>query len=204
MRHTIINIGRQYGAAGLETANLVGSKLGIPVYDKELINQAAQRSGFSREFFEHRDEKRGFLNIHNIFGIGRSMGTAQNYINDNELFNIQSNVIREIAESGSAIFVGRASNYVLREFRCLDIFICAPLADRIRRIAERDSLSAAEAESLIAKTEKGRKEFYNFFSYGNWGEASDYDLCLNSSLLGIEGTADFIIGFGRKAGLIEP
>jgi len=204
MSDTIINIGRQYGAAGLEIARTLGEKLAIPVYDKELINEAASRSGFSREFFEHRDEKKGFLNVQNIFGIGRSMGNSQTFINDNELFKIQSAVMREIAGNGPAIFVGRASNYVLRDFRCLDVFICAPLPERVKRITGRDSLSAAEAEALIAKTEKGRRDFYNFFTYGDWGCASDYDLCIDSSLLGIEGTADYIIDFGRRAGLINP
>lgn len=201
MEHTIINIGRQFGAGGLQVADAIGARLGIPVYDKELISRAAEKSGFSEEFFEHRDEKRGFRLFQNVLSAGRT--NTQNYINDDALFRMQSSVIREIAEAGPAVFVGRASNYILRDMDCLDVFICAPLADRIRRVADRRGISDAEAETLIEKKEKSRRDFYNFFTFGEWGASSDYDLCVNSALLGIEGTADAIIGFGKNAGLIK-
>mgnify|MGYP002622148819 FL=1 len=201
MEHTIINIGRQFGAGGLQVAEAIGEKLGIPVYDKALISKAAEKSGFSEEFFERRDEKRGFRLFQNVLSAGRT--NTQNYINDDALFRMQSSVIRDLAENGPAVFVGRASNYVLRDMPCLDVFICAPLSSRIERVAERRGISAAEAEALIDKKEKARRDFYNFFTFGEWGSSSDYDLCVNSSLLGIEGTADYIIGFGKKAGLIK-
>lgn len=203
METTIINLGRQFGAGGLQIANNIGSMLGIPVYDKELITKAAERSGFSKEFFERRDEKKGFHLFQNILGIGRTTSLPQNYINDDDLFKIQSEVISEIAEKESAVFVGRAANYILRDRECLDVFICAPKADRIKRVAERLSLSPEEAEEMIEKKEKVRADFYNFFTFGEWGKSSDYDLCVNSSLLGIEGSAKFIIDFGRSAGIIK-
>lgn len=203
MQHTIINIGRQFGAGGLQIATYIGETLGIPVYDKELIGKAAEKSGFSKEFFEHRDEKRGFKLFQNMFGAGRTSGISHNYINDDSFFRMQCSVIREIAESGSAIFVGRASNYVLRDMRCLNVFLCSPIANRIKRVAERLNISASEAEALIQKKEKERKEFYNFFTFGEWGDSSNYDLCINSSVLGIEGTANYIVEFGKKAGIIK-
>ena len=203
MDRTIINIGRQFGAGGLEIASLAGEMLGIPVYDKQLICKAAQKSGFSEEFFERRDEKRILRFLQNIFSNGRVMGTGQNYLGDESLFKVQSAVIREIAEKESAIFVGRASNYILRDLPCLDVYICAPLPNRIRRIAERKGISPAEAENLIQKVEKSRREFYNFFTFGEWGGASDYDLCLNSSVLGIKGTAEYIVEFAKKAGIAK-
>ena len=203
METTIINLGRQFGAGGLQIANIIGSMLGIPVYDKELITKAAERSGFSKEFFERRDEKKGFHLFQNILGIGRTTSLPQNFINDDDLFKIQSEVISEIAEKESAIFVGRAANYILREKKCLDVFVCAPMEDRIKRVSERLGIKPDEAEAMIDKKERAREDFYNFFTFGEWGQASDYDLCVNSSLLGIEGSAKFIIDFGRSAGLIK-
>lgn len=202
-QHTIINIGRQFGAGGLQIAQKIGELLGIPVYDKELLGKAAEKSGFSKEFFEHRDEKRGFSLFHNILASGRSSGVSQNFINDDTLFRMQSTVIREIASKGPAIFVGRASNYVLRDMPNLSVFVCSPLSVRIKRVADRLNLSAAEAEALIQKKEKARREFYEFFSFGNWGASSDYDLCLNSALLGVDGSAEYIIEFAKKAGIVK-
>ncbi len=203
MQHTIINIGRQFGAGGHQVAVSIGEILGIPVYDKELIGKAAEKSGFSKEFFEHRDEKRGFKFFLNVFSAGRSAGISQNYINDDSLFRMQSSVIREIAENGPAVFVGRACNYVLRDKQCLNVFICSPVANRIKRVAERMNISANEAEALVQKKDKERKDFYDFFTFGEWGNSSNYDLCIDSSVLGIKGTADFIIEFGKKAGVIK-
>ena len=200
--HTIINIGRQFGSGGKLIALRIGETLGIKVYDNELISKAAEESGFSKELFERSDEKRSMFNISSFFGTGR-FGSAQNYVGDNELFKIQSDVIRGIAEKGPAIFVGRCSNYILRDMECLDVFISAPAEARIKRIMERAGLNEDDARTRMERQDRTRQTYYNFFTFGNWGAASDYDLCLDSSILGIEGTADFIIDFGRKAGLIK-
>ena len=200
--HTIINIGRQFGSGGKKIALRIGETLGINVYDNELISKAAEESGFSKELFERSDEKRSMFNISSFFGTGR-FGSAQNYVGDNELFKIQSDVIRGIAEKGPAIFVGRCSNYILRDLECLDVFISAPTEERIKRIMERTGLDEDEARSRMERQDRTRQTYYNFFTFGNWGAASDYDLCIDSSILGIEGSADFIMDFGRKAGLIK-
>lgn len=192
MEHTIINIGRQYGSGGKAIAGIISKMLDIPLYDNELIAEAARASGFSPEFFRRIDEKRRFWDIGNIVS----------GLNDGELFKIQSDVIAEIADKGPAIFIGRASNYVLRNRKCLDVFICAPMEDRKARVCEREGIPEDEAESYIFKKDRGRAEYYNFFSFGHWGKSSDYDLCIDSSLLGIRGTAEFIVDFGRKSGLI--
>lgn len=200
--NTIINIGRQFGSGGKSIANAISDRLSIPVYDNELITKAAEESGFSREMFEGRDEKRRFWGIGNIFGSNR-YGTYTSGINDGEIFKIQSEVIRKIASEGSAIFIGRASDYVLRDMECLDVFICAPVEKRRVTISERLGISLEEAAALIEKKDRGRAEFYNFFTFGHWGKAAGYDLCVDSSILGIEGTAEFIIDFGRRSGLIK-
>lgn len=200
-QHKIINFGRQFGSGGKLVAQRISESLGIPVYDNELISKAADESGFSKELFERSDEKRSIFNISSFFGNGR-FGEARNYVGDNELFKIQSEVIRNIAAKGPAIFVGRCSNYILRDLRCLDVFVTAPLEDRVKRVAERLEISPDEARNRIERQDRTRETYYNFFTFGNWGASSDYDLCIDSSLLGINGTADFIIEFGEKAGLI--
>ena len=201
MQHTIINIGRQFGSGGKSVALEIGRILDIPVYDGELLSKAAQESGFDPELFRKSDEKRRLWGIGNIFGANR-YGSASSSLNDGQLFKIQSEVIRGIAEKGDAIFIGRASDYVLRDLECLDVFVCAPVEVRRVTVAQREGISEQEAEALIEKRDKGRAEYYNFFTFGHWGKASGYDLCVDSSLLGIEGTAQFIIDFGRKAALI--
>lgn len=119
------------------------------------------------------------------------------------LFNLQCEAIKNIAEQGSAIIVGRCSNYVLRNFEgTLNVFLTSPDEIRAQRVSERAGISVEKATSLIKSNDKTREEYYNYFTFGNWGVASTYDLCLDSSILGIEGTADFIISFARKAGLL--
>lgn len=188
----IINIGRQFGSGGRTVASLIGRKLGIEVYDNELLLKAAENSGVHPEFFRHNDERKRFF----------TFGYSQNAINDEGLFKIQSDAIRSIAENGSAVFVGRAADYVLRDLRCLDVFVSAPLEWRKTLVAERSKLSSEEAEKLILRKDKTREYWYNFFTFGNWGVASNYDLCVDSSILGLEGTADLIIDFARREGLL--
>lgn len=201
-KYIIINVGRQFGSGGKRIAEALGEKLGIPVYDNELIVKAAEESGFSESLFKERDEKRRRWGVGNIFGANRYSDPCMGGLNDAEIFRMQSDVIRKIASEGSAIFVGRASDYVLRDMECLDVFICAPMEERRKRIAEAQGISEEEAEAMIEKKDRGRAEYYNFFTFGHWGKASGYDLCVDSTLLGIDRTADFIIEFGRASGLI--
>lgn len=198
-KHTIINIGRQFGSGGKSVAVCLGEKLGIPVYDDELLSAAAEQSGISPELFSRSDEKKHNFSLSNLFSSNRFEGAyTQSAINESSLFKIQSEVIRDIASNGDAIFVGRASDYVLRDMDCLDVFICAPVEDRRKRVSERMGITPAEAERLIEKNDKARAEYYNFFTFGHWGKTSNYDLCIDSSILGIEGTSDFIIDFLRR------
>ena len=195
----IINIGRQFGGGGLGVAYELGKKLGIPVYDKELIAKAAQDSGFSKGIFEESDEKKRLFSLSSIFA--SRFGDTENYMSDRGLFKMQSETIRKIAEQWSAIIVGRCSDYILRDMECtLDVFLTSPLEVRAARIAERSGLSLEEAEKLAEEKDKNRAEYYNYYTFTDWGVASTYDLCLDSSVLGIEGTADMIIEFARKAG----
>lgn len=199
----IINVGRQFGSGGKLVALALGKKLGIPVYDQELISKAAEQSGFSKELFAKSDEKRNLLALSSfIVDVGR-FGSADNYVSDNQLFVIQSNVIRSIADKGSAIFIGRCADYILRDRPCLDVFISASDEVRVKRVAERMGITPEQAESLMQKKDRTRETYYNYFTFGNWGVASNYDLCVDSSVLGIDGTADMIIDFCHRAKLID-
>ncbi len=198
----IINVGRQFGSGGKLVALSLGRKLGIPVYDQELIAKAAEESGFSKDLFAKSDEKRNLLALSSfIVDVGR-FGSANNYVSDNQLFVIQSNVIRSIADKESAIFIGRCSDYILRDRPCLDVFITAQDAVRIKRIAGRMNITPEQAEALMRKKDRTRETYYNYYTFGNWGVASNYDLCVDSSILGIDGTADMIIDFCRRSGLL--
>ena len=198
----IITIGRQFGSGGKCVAEVLGRKLGIPVYDQELIMKAAQESGFSAEFFEQSDEKRRFFSLSSIFATAYSSET-ENYMSDKGLFRIQCETIRNIAAQGPAVIVGRCSDYVLRDMENkLDVFLTSPLEKRAARVAERQGIDYAEAMETVEREDRNREEYYNYYTFGNWGVASNYDLCIDSDKLGDEGTADMIIEFARRAGLL--
>ncbi|MBQ7772370.1 MAG: cytidylate kinase-like family protein [Bacteroidales bacterium] len=198
----IITIGRQFGSGGKCVADALGAKLGIPVYDSELITKASQDSGFSAELFVQSDEKRRFFSLSSIFASSYSAET-ENFMSDKGLFKMQSETIRNIAAQGSAIIVGRCSDYILRDMEgVLDVFLTSSAEIRAKRVAERLGISVEKAADMIEHKDRSREDYYNYYTFGNWGVASTYDLCLDSSILGIEGTADFIIDFARKAGLI--
>ena len=202
--NTIINVGRSFGSGGGFVAQAIGRKLGIPVYDNELISKAAEESGYSKSVFEGGEKRRSLFSMSSFFASGRlPFGESSGYVNDDMLFKIQSEVIRSIAEKGDAIIVGRCADYILRDLDCLDVFICAPMDYRIKRLMKNEGLEEDEAEELMRRKDRTREAYYNFYTFGAWGRADNYDLCVDSSILGIEGTADFIIDFGRRSGKIK-
>lgn len=197
----IINIGRQFGSGGKDIAAALGRKLNIPVYDGELIDKAAQDTGFSAELFKKSDEKKSF-SFSALFS-GTFIGGTEEYMSGSGLFKMQSETILKIAEQGSAVIVGRCSDYILRNHEnALNVFITAPLEDRMKRTCERGEATPENVEHFVNKKDKGREEYYNYYSFGNWGMAAGYDICINSSVLGIEGSADLIIEFARRSGLL--
>ncbi|MBO7396469.1 MAG: cytidylate kinase-like family protein [Bacteroidales bacterium] len=203
MGNTIINVGRSFGSGGGYVAQAIGRKLGIPVYDNERISREAEQSGYSRGLFADGEQKRSLFSLSSFFSSGRLSYADSGYVNDNVMFDIQSEVIRNIALKGDAIIVGRCSDYILRDLECLDVFITAPMEYRIKRLVQNEGLTEDQAETLMHRKDRTRETYYNYYTFGSWGLASNYDLCVDSSILGIEGTADFIIDFGRKAGLIK-
>lgn len=192
----IVTIARQYGSGGREIGEKVAAALGIAFYDKELITMAAQKSGLSPNVLHTADEKASNSLLYTL-AMGSSIYGAStlNYdipIND-RLFITQCHIIKNLAEKGACVMVGRSADYVLRDNpRHVSVFIYAKLEDRIRRVMERHSLSEADARNLIAKTDKRRANYYNFYTGQKWGKYDNYHMSLDSSLLGIDGTAKLI------------
>jgi len=148
------------------------------------------------------DEKKGHSIFGGLFGI-RGLMTEEPfstyYLNNETLFSIQSDVIRKVADEGSCLFVGRCADYVLAgKQRLLNIYITANRDDRIKRIAERDHLTEKKAKDIIEKADKDRAGYYNYFTNKKWGAAESYHLCINSSILGIDDTVEFIKKFAEK------
>lgn len=174
----------------------------IPFFDKELILIASQESGLGKEFFENFDEKSSHSIFGGLFGLRGAFSdemVPNNFLNNETLFKIQSDVIRDLAEKQSCIFVGRCADYVLKDHpHCLNLFVCADIDDRIKRIAEKENLPKNKAKDLIEKTDKKRASYYNYYSNKVWGAAGSYHLCINSSFLGIDESVDFIKEFAEK------
>lgn len=197
MKNYVISIGRELGSGGKEIAEKLAHKLGIPVYDKKLLEAAAQESGIDASAFEHADEKESTSFFGNILGyIG---GTNDSYMASDRLFQIQSEAMRNIAGQCSCITVGRCSEYVLREHNCLiSIFITADRNDRIQRIMQKDGLDEQAAIERMQKGDKQRRSYHDYYATTEWGAARTYDLCINSSRLGIDGTVDFIFEYVKR------
>ena len=202
--HFVINIGRQLGSGSRDIAAIIARRLGIKLYDKELINLAAEQSGLCAEFFEKADEKESCNVLSTMIGYLRSpfaggCTNVPNVLSNDALFKIQSDVIRDLAEHESCIFVGRCADYILREHpRRVDIFISADDSDRVRRICTRTGCTAEEARTRMERGDAQRADYYNYYSSKTWGAASTYHLCINSSIFGDEGTADFILEFASR------
>jgi len=195
-KNYFITIGRQFGSNGHTIGKMLAKKLDIAFYNKELINIASEKSGLGKEFFENADEKSSHSLLGGLFGLRSSILDevySNNYLCNETLFNIQSEVIRDISKQQSTVFVGRCADYILKdELNCINIFIYADMPERIKRISENYNLSEKESQSLIQKTDKQRAAYYNYYTSKEWGKAISYHLCINSSLLKLDETINLI------------
>jgi cytidylate kinase len=198
----IINIGRQLASGGRAIADILARHYGITAYDRKIIELAAKESGLSQEFFENADEKKSHGFFHSIFSAraaANALGGGDSFLSNDALFKVQSDIIRDLAERESCIFVGRCADYILRDHpRQVNIFISASKEARIERIMQKEGITAEQAEELITKADKKRSAYYNYYSYNTWGAAATYHLCIDSSVLGIDGTVAFIKDFVKK------
>ena len=199
---TIITIGRQYGSAGHSIGKILADDLAIQYYDKELNSQCENKkirkteNGLCEELFEKHDERPTSSFLYSLVMDSYSFGYGSTMMDmplNQKVFLAQFDAIKKISQDGPCVIVGRCADYALEENpNVLSIFIKADMQDRIRRIAKLYDLSDAKAKDKITKIDKQRASYYNYYTSKRWGEVDSYDLCLNSSVFGIDGTVDMI------------
>ena len=196
--NTIITIGRQFGSGGKEIGEKIAKECGIPFYDRELLQRAAKESGFCEEMMEVHDERPTSSFLYNLVMDTYSFGYNASSFGDmpisHKIFLAQFDTIKKIASEGPCVIVGRCADYALANYdNVLNVFIYGEEECKVKRIMEKYNLDANKAKDMINKKDKQRQSYYNYYSSKKWGRADTYDLCVNSSLLGIEGTKDIII-----------
>ena len=198
--NTIITIGREFGSAGREIGYKVAKEFGIKLYDKEMLARAAKESGICEEIFESHDEKPTSSFLYSLVMDTYSMGYSGNTYTDmpinHKVFLAQFDAIKKIADEGPCVLVGRCADYALADYKnCINLFIFGDDDVKTKRIMARYDLTEAKAKEMITKKDKQRQSYYNYYSSKKWGRADSYDLCINSSILGIEGTVKLIIQY---------
>ncbi|MBQ3054422.1 MAG: cytidylate kinase-like family protein [Clostridia bacterium] len=193
----IITIGRQFGSGGRIIAQKLAKRLGINYYDKELITIAAKKSGASPELFEKVDEEAANSLLYSmVIGMYATSSRMVNYgelsIND-KIYALQSEIIEDIAKKESCVIVGRCADYVLRENPdVINAFIFSNVEDRIKRAQEEYKIESKNIKEFILRSDKKRANYYNFYTGKKWGTVGNYNICLDSGKLGIEGCVDVL------------
>lgn len=205
--NTIITIGRQFGSAGHEIGEKVAEYFGIKCYDKELLSRAAKESGFCEEMIQNHDERPTNSFLYNLvmdtYSFGYNTSSFVDMPISHKVFLAQFDTIKKIAEEGPCVIVGRCADYALSDFpNCIKLFIYADEDAKAKRVMERYQISEGKARDMMIKKDKQRQSYYNYYSSKKWGRADSYDLCINSSVLGVEGTvrliAQYVEDFEKK------
>lgn len=208
--HLIISIGRQIGAGGLGVARRLSKETGLKVYDKELLSEVARESGLDQAFFEQRDEhssrglRTSLQNFRSLLGLYNRAGT-NTVMTEEQLFKIQSEVMRKIAAKEDCIIVGRCADYILREEpRLATFFISADLESRIHNLMRVGGKTEDEARRFIEAGDRKRAEYYNYYTFKRWGDSASYDLCIDATKLGDDEqqVVDLILYYLRQRKLI--
>lgn len=190
-KQIVITIARQYGSGGRTIGEMLAKDIGIHYYDKELLKLASEDSGINERLFVNADEKikmtKLFKTVKNVYNGQLIPPESDNFVSDNNLFNYQAKVIKQLAEEESCVIIGRCADYVLKDYdNVLSVFIHAPKDYCMEQAAKKVSLPSKELEKYIVKTDKRRAEYYKFYTGREWTDARNYDLCLDSSKLGFE------------------
>lgn len=194
----VITIGRQFGSQGHDIGKALAQKLNIDFYDKELLDIAAKEGGLSSELVEKYDEKASNSLLYSLSlgasaTINSEYGTAPQTPLNEKLYLLEYNIIRRVAEE-SCVIVGRCADHVLADRNdLLRVFVYADDEAKVQHIAWKYSVTPEKARSMIKKNDKSRANYYNSYASGKWGDPSNYDLCINRSLLGVEGSAELLI-----------
>lgn len=204
----VITIGRSFGSGGGMFAHALGRSLGVPVYDEELISKAAEESNIREDILKKMDETNDFT-MPVVFNTGGMMVPSSvflysdNYLSNENLFNIVSDTIKELAHKGSLIMVGRCSDFILRDHpHILTLFVTEKKEIRLQRIMERiqDVKDEEEAEEYMIKVDRQRRQYYNYYTGGRWGRCENYDLAFKLSELGIDYAVTLVTDLMRRKG----
>ena len=191
MKNAVITIARQYGSGGKTIAAMLAKDLGINCYGREILKMASEESGINERLFGMSDEKLKHSVLMKLlkrpYEGDLIPPESSGFVSDDNLFNYQANVIKELAESESCVIVGRCADYVLRDFpNVISVFIHADREFCLEQAMERNSMSLKEMQRFIEKTDKYRGDFYKYYTGHEWSDARNYDLCLNSGKLGFK------------------
>ncbi len=193
----LIAIGRQYGSAGRYIGEQLAQKLGIPLYNNELITMAAKKSGMAHHVLNAADETATNSLLYTL-AMGSSFwggnaGLAFDMPINDKLFVTQSDIIKELANEGPAVFIGRCADYVLHDYpNLIKLFILAPLEWRANHVSELHDMPFDKAKDLIIKTDKRRANYYNYYTGQKWGKMENFHLSVDSSRLGTDETAEML------------
>ncbi len=207
MEKFAVTIGRSYGSRGSEIGIRLAERLGIPFYDKEIIEEQVKKSGFTSEYIKSFDEKRTSSLLYSIFmnpeSIMLQSGFGQTQPVDLAIQKVQIETIREIASQGPCVIVGRRADKILKDsHETLSIFFTAEDKDRVAFVAKKENLKEKEAENKIGRMDRSRRSYYNYFGDGAWGEASNYDLCINTSKISEDTAIEMIMTCLKSRGLV--
>lgn len=198
----VITIGRECGSGGKEIGKKLAEILGIKCYDKELLTKAAKNSGICEELFESHDEKPTSSFLYSLVMDSYSVGyTASAYMDmpiNHKIFLAQFDTIKQLAEEESCVIVGRCADYALEDHpNRLAVFITGDDDDKIHYLKNLYKVKESKAKEIMVKTNKNRSSYYNYYAGKKWSEAASYDLCINSSAFGIDGTVEAILAFAK-------
>lgn len=196
----IITISREYGSGGRTVGTLVAKKLGIPIYDKEVVDAMAEECGFSHDFIEEIGEYASVTNsfLFSIAVSSRLEGTTNMMSAADQLYACQANYIRDLAEKGPCVIVGRCADYILRERSdVLNAFIYADMDFRAKHMAEHYGKPENAVPKWLREKDSRRKVYYKHYTGRSWGDPHNYDVCLCTSLLGIEKAAELLAAIAQ-------
>ena len=201
--NTVITLGRQLGSNGKMIGKVLAEKLGYKFYDKELIARAARESGLSENLFEEMDEKPTSSLLYSlVMGVQSGQGLYYHYndiLNTDNLFKIQADLIKKIADEGPCVIVGRCADYILREKKeLIKLFLYASPENRIKTLMERDSMSEKEARTAVSRADKRRSNYYNFYTNSDWGKVNNYHLCMDTAVLPQEACVELLYSFVKE------
>lgn len=199
----IITIGRECGSGGRHIGQKLAEVMGVKCYDKELLNLAAKNSGLCRELFETHDEKptSSFLYslVMDTYSLGYTNSAYMDMPINHKIFLAQFDTIKKLASEESCVIIGRCADYALAEFpNVVTVFICADEDVKIKTLQERYQVSESQAKDIMVKTDKKRASYYNYYSSKRWGDSKSYDLCINSSKIGMDGAINVIRAFAQE------